>query len=229
MAQTAAQIVNLACQIAKVPGYTIQGGQMLNLALQRLCLHYDLKVNRLTTTINVQGASNGPFLLELDYLRTYDLFYQINGLPFFLNPVSTADYDAEFKDPSIANYPYEYASDLSPQENQQPAQLFIYPQSSGPITLTHRYMCSRPDITDPQISTVVPWFSDQDYLIKATAVGLFQITDDERKAQFEAEMMNQLRTHLIMEDDQSGLVKRVELDPRAFKTNRYLKPTKITD
>ena len=88
MPLTSAQIVNRSCNIAKAPGYLSQGGIYLNQVLEDLVLHRDLKVNRKTSTITVQANSNGPFNLEPDYLRTYDLFFSQNNLPYFLEPVS---------------------------------------------------------------------------------------------------------------------------------------------
>jgi hypothetical protein len=108
-------------------------------------------------------------------------------------------------------------------------QLFIYPQSSGTITLTHRYMVKQPDIVTPETSTVIPWFPDQDYLITATAARLMQITDDTRRPDFLKEAATMLGIQLIMEGDEQQVVKSVRLDPRRFHTNRTLKPTKITD
>ena len=57
MALTAAQIVTLACQIAKTQGMTAQAGQKLNAILQELCQTYDLSAARLTTTFNFTGSS----------------------------------------------------------------------------------------------------------------------------------------------------------------------------
>lgn len=229
----AQQIVQLARSIAKCPGFTQQSGQCLNLVLDDLCLHRDLKMNRETQPITVNTNSNGPFALEADYLRTYDLFFQQNNLPYFLHPISIEEYDQEFKDPSIANYPYEFATILYDAATAaaigSAGQLFIYPQSSGQITLTHRYMQSRPPIAAPETSSAIPWFPDQDYLIKATAVRLMEITDDTRHDAFAAQCEGMLRTHLIMEGDEQSVVKSVRLDPRRFHTNRTLKPTKITD
>ena len=229
----ASQIVNLACTIAKCPGFLQQGGQFLNMTLEDLWLHRDLKINRKTESIAVQANNFGPFTLPLNYLRTYDLFFQQNNLPYFLNPISTEEYDQEFKDPSIANYPYEFMTILTDETASQAAnsagQLFIYPQSSGTITLTHRYMVKQPDIVTPETSTVIPWFPDQDYLITATAARLMQITDDTRRPEFIADCDKMLRIQLIMEGDEQQVVKSVRLDPRRFHTNRTLKPTKITD
>jgi hypothetical protein len=229
------QIVTLALQIAKCPGFVSQGGQFLNMTLEDLWLHRDLKINRVTEFITVQANNFGPFTLPQNYQRTYDLFFEQNNLPYFLNPISTEEYDQEFKDPSIANYPYEFMTILYDETTalqQVPpsaGQLFIYPQSSGQIVLTHRYMVKQPDINAPETSAQIPWFPDQDYLITATAARLMQLTDDTRRPEFLKDMDRMLRTHLIMEGDEQQVVKSVRLDPRRFHTNRTLKPTKITD
>lgn len=226
---TAADICSLARQAAKCPGFSSQSGQMLNLVLDDLSIHRDLKINRVPTTIVVSSGLNGPFNLEPDYLRTYDLFFLQNGLPYFLQPASPELYDKQFKDPSIANYPYMWTSDLSLVATGGLGQLFIYPQSSGSITLTHRYMVERPPITNPATSLTIPWFPDQDYLVKATAVRLMEITDDARAESWHAELGNMLRIHLIMEGDEQAVVKAVQLDPWRFRNRLSLRPTKLTD
>lgn len=240
-ANTNQQICVLAAQIAKCPGFVLQSGQCFNFVLDDLVQHQDLKVNRKTSSIVVQANSNGPFLLEADYNRTYDLFYLNNNLPYFLNPISPRDYDAEFKDPSISNYPYEFMTDLSvgaqswsgtPQQSTllSAGQLFVYPQSSGQITLTHRYMQTQPIYVAPQSdSLTIPWFEDQDYLITATATRLMMITDDDRYERYVQRCNDMLKRHLIMEGDEQQVVHSVRLDPRKFRFNRVLKPTKLTD
>src|SRR5260370_2274288 len=137
----AQQIVSLACTIAKCPGLVSEGGQFLNMTLEDLWLHRDLKINRKTESIVVQANNFGPFTLPLNYLRTYDLFFQQNNLPYFLNPISTEEYDQEFKDPSIANYPYELMTIFTDETTSHPANpprhLFIYPPPSHQLTLPH--------------------------------------------------------------------------------------------
>ena len=232
MALTATQIVATACSVAKCPGFTAQGGLYLNLTLKDLWLHRDLKVNRKTQALTVQANSNGPFPLETDYQRTYDLSYLQNNLPYFLKPAAMEMYDAQFKDPSIGNYPYMYATDLSTAAIAASAaagQLYVYPQSTALLTLTHRYMQKQADITTPETSSVVPWFEDQDYLIKGTAYRLMEITDDERRDKFIQDCEQMLRIHLIMAaDDEQQIVKSVKLDPWSFRTNRSLRDTKVT-
>lgn len=121
---TAAQICLLASQEAKGgTGMVAIAGQYLNLVLQDLVLNRDLKVNRVTQSVTVATGTNGPFALESDYLRTYDMFYPLqgpNGMTQFLVPITMEQYDAEFKATQTANYPYEFATDLSTQA-QTPA------------------------------------------------------------------------------------------------------------
>lgn len=224
---TAQQIVADACTIAKAPGFIAIGGRQLNLVLNDLCLHRDLKMLRKQETINITVGSNGPFALQTDYLRTYDLYYTVNNFPYFLYPISQEQYDRIFKDPSIANYPYSYATVLTSQQTQAAGQLYIYPQSNTALALTHRYMVNMPDIATPGTSASTPWFPDQDYLIHATATRLMKITDDSRYREFVADGENMLRTHLIMEGDEQQVVKEIRLDPQRFHMNRTIRPTKI--
>lgn len=224
---TSAQIVQRACEIGKCPGFTQQGGQYLNLTLQDLVLHRDLKMLRKQETIAITVGSNGPFALPTDYLRTYDLFYTVNNFPYFLFPMSQEQYDQLFKDPSIANYPYAYTTDLTAQQTQSAGSLFIFPQSTTPLSLTHRYMVQMPDIATPESSSSVPWFPDQNYLITATAGRIMQTTDDARHGEFKAEADKMLSVHLIMEGDEQKVVKEIRLDPQRFSMNRTLRPTKL--
>lgn len=224
---TATQICSLARTIAKAPGFTVQSGQFLNLVLDDLVLHRDLKMNRVEQTISVTAGSNGPFALPANYLRTYDLFYKVNNFPYMLYPLSQEEYDGLFKDPSIANYPYAYTTDLTNQATQAACSLYIYPQSNSSLSMTHRYMINRSDISSPESSSTVPWFQDQDYLIHATAMRLMKITDDVRYERFRLDGEAMLRTHIIMEGDEQKVVKEMKLDPQRFHLNRAMRPTKI--
>ena len=227
MSITAAQIVADACAIAKCPGFTSQGGRALNLVLSDLVLHRNLKVNLVSTTINVVANSNGPFNLESDYLRTYELMYYIEDQPYFLQPSNRAQFDSEPNKSTTSNYPYEWATDLSPVANGGLGLLYIYPQSNQNLSMNHRYMVQRADITTPETSSSVPWFSDQDYLVHATAMRLMRITDDTRYDRFVADCERMLEVHLLTEGDEQQVVKEVKLDPRRFRTAGSLRPTKL--
>lgn len=226
MPLSAAQIVADACQIAKCPGFTAQGGRNLNLVLIDLCKR-NLKVNLAVQSINATVNSNGPFNLESDYLRTYDLFYLIDGEPYFLNPASLRQYDAETNKVQISDYPYEWATDLSAVATGGVGKLYIYPQSNTGLTLTHRYFKKQSEITTPETSQTVPWFEDQDYLVQAVAARLMRITDDARYDGYMARAEQMLALHLLTEGDEQQVVKEVQLDPRRFAVRNSLRPTKI--
>jgi len=243
----ASAICLLASRIAKGGTGMVQiAGQFLNLVLEDLKLNKDLKVNRVTQSVTVSAGIYGPFALEADYLRTYDLWYPLptsgggtsSSLTQFLVPITMEQFDAEFKSPSISNYPYEFATDTSTDAQvwsggspgvgtlTSAGQFFIYPQTSGSITLTHRYMRNQPDIVNPSGSAQTPWFPFTQYLIHATAAHMMGVTGDDREAQFLRECDEMLRPHLIMEGDEQQAVKNIRLDPRHWKFNRGLKPTK---
>lgn len=231
----AQQICQLAAQIAKGPGFLSQAGIFLNTILEELYLLRDLQINRVTQSISVTAGTYGPFNLESDYLRTYDLFYPMpsntsvpgnTGLTMFLNSVTMEQWDAEFKDPSDADYPYEFATDLSPQATGSVGLLYIFPQTSGAITLTHRYMIKRADITSPESSTSTPWFPNNSYLLKELASRLMEITGDDRRKEFHDAAEEMLKPYLIMQGDEQKTVHNIKLDPRHFRTSRALKETK---
>jgi hypothetical protein len=205
------------------------------MVLEDLVLNRNLKMNRVTQTIALPANTFGPVNLEADYLRTYDLFYPMptnaplpgqDGITMFLNPSTTKQYDAEFKDSSTANYPYEFSTDLSPQATGGLGLLYVYPQSSGALSLTHRYMIKRADIATPESSSSNPWFQNTDYLVKATSAKLMMVTGDDRHDSFVAQCEAMLRPYLIMEGDEQETVHNIALDPRHFRSNRALKLTK---
>jgi hypothetical protein len=226
---TAAQICNLARQIAKVPGFTVQSGQQLNLCLQNLAQVRDVRVNLVLEQINVGTGTNGPFTGATDYNRTYDMFFQQQGLTYFLDPVELSYYDAQFKNPQLANYPYMFSVDSSPLALQLPQQFYIYPMTNQALILQHRYFRQQADITTPETSTTVPWFPDSDYLVHETATRLMKIADDDRLVTFVQLGEEMLRKWLVLGDgDRNNIAAKVKLDPQSWKRTRSLRPTKVT-
>lgn len=221
-------------------------GQNLNLVLEELVLIRELKINRVTTTITAATGTYGPFALEADYLKTYDLFYLLpsaGGLPassqtLFLNPVTMEQFDAEFKSPTQTNYPYEFATDLSTDAQTwsgTPAGtgtltsaggLYIYPASNGSLTLTHRYMKKQPLYSLPNVNPLEPWFPYSDYLITATAAKMCRNTGDDRWTTMWEQSEQMLRPYLVQSGDEQQTVQNVRLDPRHYRFNRGVKPTK---
>lgn len=223
----AATIVRDALSIAKCPGFLAQGGRALNLVLSDLVLHRNLKVNLVSTTVAVTANNLGPYDLESDYLRTFEFFYILDGAARFLNQANRKQYDADSNPVTNATYPYEFATDLSPQAIGLPALMYLFPASGTNLSLTHRYFIKRADISSPESNTAIPWFEDQDYLVQATAMRMMRITDDSRYAMFVGMCDKLLETHLVIEGDENSVVKEVQLDPRRFSFKGRVRATKL--
>ena len=82
-------------------------------------------------------------------------------------------------------------------------------------------------ITTPETSAIIPWFSDQDYLIEATAMRMMRITDDSRYNAWVQMCDKMLESHLLTEGDEQQVVKEVQLDPRRFRIGGSNRPTKL--
>ncbi len=231
---TAAQICADACAIAKANGFKSQAGRYLQATLNDLALHRNLKQNLTSTPVVLAANSNGPFALPQNYLRPYDFYYSVNGEPYEITERTLEQYDAYFKDPSVANYPAIFATDLSglAAEPATPPLMYVYPQSNLGVTATLRYFVNQTELTPPlENSTVVPWFVDQQYLVNDVARQLMRITDDERFASWDGPdgvCERQLRKHLLMEGDEQRVVHSIKLDPVRFRMGKNIKPTKAT-
>src|SRR5262249_36868430 len=121
--KTAAQIVNLANQIAKTPGMAVLAGQKLNDILQELCMTYDFEVARATTTftLNVSntpgtGLGLGPYLLPANYLRTQQgkQFYTVAFQPYELSRIEQWEYDLLTQQPGFNDFPRNFYVDMAP-------------------------------------------------------------------------------------------------------------------
>lgn len=217
-------------------------GQYLNIVLEDLKLNRNLKVNRVTTILNVAPGGFGPFALPADYLRPYDLSYPLqgpNGTTQFLTPITMEQWDAEFKGSPTTTYPYEFATDLSTQAQvwsggspgvgtlTSAGNIFIFPASNGALAITFRYMKNQPDLVNPETNTNTPWFPFSQYLLKQSAALMMGTTGDDRQPGYLMAAEEMLRPHLIMEGDEQQTVREVRLDPRRFQSNRGLRPTKV--
>lgn len=233
MARTAQQIITLACQMARVPGFTSQAGDLLNVILSDLCQTYDLELARGQATItlsstatptasnpNIQGAS-GPYNLAADYLRAKprDVFWFNQGVPMYLKPIDLQELDAAIQQAGFQSYPHLFATDVS----VSPPQAYVWPPSSGAYTLFYRYFRQMPDIATPESSTTVPWFPNQQYLITRLAGELMRLSDDSRSADFLGDEPEHpegaqaiLRRYLQLKDDSTDRSKTVQQDARRF-------------
>jgi hypothetical protein len=216
------QIVALACQIAKTPGFTSQAGQFLNARLVKIALDQDLDIIRRTTTINVLTGTPS-YNLPANYLRAREVFYSIQGVKYTLTPRSLQDYDALYNAPGFQDWPYIYATDIA----QSPPLLYLYPTPSIALTLTVRYMDTNVEITTPETSSVIPWFQDQALLVDMVAEDLMKIADDARQPQFFQKNDEDFRRMLRMANDKEDRALTVKLDPARFRAARSVKPTKL--
>lgn len=227
MALTASQIVTLAVQAARCPGYVSQAGQLLNVILQELCQNYDFDVARTTYNFSLtQTSTTGPYPLPADFLRAKkdDFFYTLYGQPYFPVFYPQEEFDRFTVSPGLTDFPNAWTTDPS----ASPTNLYVWPPSSGGYQATLRYFRLMPDITTPETSSAVPWFPSTQYLRTRLAAELMQITDDERQVAFLANSEDILRRFLEMKDDPEGAVKRVTLDRRRFGVQQSaLQQTKL--
>ena len=226
MALTAAQIINLSCQIANVPGFTAQALQLLNAVLQELDQDYDFQVIRKSFNFNFSTTASGlgyapgsgPNPMPADFLRLHrtGAFYQIFQVPYKLIGVTQEEFDTFVQQPGLASYPYLAYVDVA----SVPMGLYVWPPASGNYPATVRYNPIMPDITD---TTQVPWFPNSAYLYTRVAGELFKLADDDRWPAFLSDQPgsggsgDMLRKYLTMKDDPATAPKSVTLDRRIFK------------
>lgn len=228
MALTAEQIVSLACQIAKVPGFVSQAGQLLNNILDDLCRNYDFDLAKTTYNFTFSTSINGgagPFPLPEDFLRAdiSDVFYTIQGVPYIMTPIDNNEYDSLVQTSGFNSYPTVYTTVME----EVPFTMKVWPPSSGAYPVTMRYRRLMPSITLPETSTDVPWFPQTSYLIARLAGELMQLANDNRWEAFLSDNEDQhpggagvlLRKYQKMQDDKANRTNTVQLDRRRFGTN----------
>lgn len=240
MALTASQIITLAGQISKVPGFTSQAGQLLNAIQAELCQEHDFDIAKGTYNFTLTPAvarvgnlnavlASGPFTLPADYLRAKigDVLYFPNGLtsfPFRLTPIDLEEFDSLVQQAGFQNFPSYWATDMS----QSPPIAYVWPPASGAYPAMVRYYRQMPDIATPETSSAVPWFPNQQFLITELSGRLMQLAGDDRWEAFLSgnEEMHPsgsrvlLRRYLQMKDDKSNRTQHVTLDKRRFGPQR---------
>jgi len=238
---TSAQIVALACQGANVPGWTAQGGQLLNEILSDLCYDYDLALARQTFNFNFNPslltpignlniqAGNGPYVLPSGYLRAEkgSVKWFLLGVPYDMVPIDIAEFDSMVEQAGNQSYPFLFATDLS----QEPPIAYVWPPASGAYPAMIRYFSLMPDIgsgspavngwnpgsSPPGSSSVEPWFPKVGYLRKMLTAKLRDLANDPEAEGKIASATEMLRGYLINKDDDSNRAKRITLDARRFR------------
>lgn len=225
MPYSSSQLISLACQITKQPGFLSQAGQFLNMILADYCQTIeDQDTIRQTTVINV-GAAGASYPLPANHLRTREVFYLVNGEPFYLNQIPLEDYDQLFVGPGVDNYPQSYAVNVS----DTPHSLLFWPPPAIPLAVTVRYQPQMTDIPNPESSTIIPWFANQRILLRDLCVDMLMLGDDtQRKEDLQRDVERMMRNYLIMDDDKEGYARTVKLDRRTFRPRDNYPPSKLS-
>lgn len=233
----AQQIVTQACQTAKVPAWTTQGGQLLNMILSELCQTYDLAVAQQTLNTTFFSGTNGYATntgsyyqwLPTNYLRPDkdDLFYIIQGVKYILIPCTLAQLNAKVETAGLNGYPEYFAVDTEPLSDGGAPIGYFWPPPAGSYALTMVYYSQMADIANPQSSATVPWFPNQSYLLRRLTGELMTISGDDRASRYLGGVDKDgfegatalLDRYLKMKDDVQ-VPKQVTLDRRLFQ-NRW--------
>jgi hypothetical protein len=222
MALTYAQIVSIACQVAKCPGYTSQAGALLNTILGDLNQTHDFDVCRAVQNFNFDtNLGSGPYPLAADYLRTRynEMWYTINGVKYVMIQVELFEFDAMVQQAGLQSYPTFYATDMSPTADGNPPVAYFWAPPSGAYPVTNRYQRQMPVEATPETSTNVPWFPNQQYLLRRLEAELMTIVDDSRQSDYMRQAEDQLRDYIKLKDDKEGHAQTVQLDRRQFSNN----------
>lgn len=225
------EIITLACQIAKVPGMTVQAGQMMNSILRQLSENYNFDIQKVTnfsittgTTFVNNGA--GPYNLPTGYLRNAinEQNYVFNGQPYILQQIPISTWRSYFQSAGIQNLPLQFATDFSTVQTLGFPQTYLWPPPNGAYVIQWPYYQQHVDVQSPESSTAIPWMPDRIYLYTKLAFELMKIANDDRLKEFYEVNKDILTKYLEMKDDVVGYSKQVKLDGRYFKGNYWSLP-----
>lgn len=224
MALQAQQIINLAVNIAKTPGYLAIAGQFLNDILAELPTVNDFEQSRGLLQINTAAPAGHSIVtgqpyysLAADHLHILKdgVFYLVTGVPYTLIETPLSKFDQLIETAGFSSLMVFYAVD----DSQSPAQIYFWPPADGAYQVNIRYAKKFADITTPETSSTVPWFPYQHYLITELAARLMEISNDDRADAMRAKAASLLKKWLIMQRDSESYALRVELDRNRFGTN----------
>lgn len=230
---TALEIITMALQQAKVPGYTSQGLVMLNAILVELTQDYDFDVIRKSAYFNFNtnavgngyAVASGPNPMPADFVRLHrnGSFYYISNVPYTLIGVKQEEFDMFVQQAGLQSYPYLAYVDVTAVAGQAPG-LYVWPPAAGAYPVTIRYNSMQPPITD---TAATPWFPGGMYLVTRLAAEMMRFSGDDRVVTWLQDAEQQLNKYLKMKDDPETAPKRVLLDRKFFGQNTAaLKNTK---
>ena len=242
---TSQQLITVACNTAKCPGYASPtgsslAGALLNAILEELASTYDFEINQGIYNFSFNssaGTGRGPYSMPANYLRAAndEIFYVIYNEPYKCLAVDQSTYDGFNIDPGLASYPSFFMTDPS----QVPTAMWFWPPPSGSYPVTVRYYGMPAPILNPETATVIPWFPNSTYLLQRLTGELMALTNDNRASDYLGDGTEQkpgrarqtLKKILEMKDDPENLVQTVKLDNKLFRqargTNSQLPNTKL--
>ena len=217
MSLTSQQLISLATQKAKVPGMTIQAGQMLNVILEELAQTYDLSIGLNTSTITLNaGTGTGPYTLPTNYLRmSSDILYITAGAQ--VTKITLQQLDQLTAVGAAAAAPTNWTTDVS----LTPPVLYVWPPANATIPLKIRYYGSFTDIVTPETSSAVPWFPCQGYLSSRLLGELYALNSKNEMAQLylgdtPVGAAGILRRYLFVQGDRQSDAQQILSDRRMY-------------
>lgn len=223
MAQTAAQLISLACAISKTPGMVIQAGQFLNIILEELVQINDLEYDRGLWQVNTAApsgftiTSNIPYYnLAPDHLRILEdeCFYLVSGVPYTLIQKQRSEFDQLITTTGFNAQMVFFCVD----DSNTPPTIEFWPPPNAAFTVFIRYAKLTADIVNPSVSTVVPPFPLQQYLIWELSARMMDIADDDRVDKQHEKARKLISKWLTMQRDLESTVLRVKLDRNKFSS-----------
>lgn len=225
MPYSSSELVSLACQITKQPGFLVQCGKFLNMILSDYCQTIEDQDTIRQTTIIQVGAAGASYSLPSNHLRTREVFYLVNGEPFYLNQIPLEDYDQLFVGPGVDNYPQSFTIKVE----DVPHSILFWPPPAIPLSVSVRYQPQLTDISSPESSSVIPWFPNQRILLRDLCVDMLMLGDDtQRKEDLQRDVTKMMNRYLIMDDDKEGYSRSVKLDRRQFRPRDNYPPSKLS-
>jgi|SRR6185437_1643040 len=230
---TFAQIITVANQIAKTPGFASQAALILVAILEELAQTYDFDAQEKFFTFNFNTAltppasspvqvGSGPYPMPADFLRAEfgDVFWTLLGVPYPMIALDPFEFDMTVQQAGLQAYPYWYTVILG-QDASENAGMYVYPPPSGnfPVYVRYRAGNAVPTSTSPT-STATLWFPSSTYLYTRLAGEMMKLADDARWQSFLGEgpegAQGILRRILPMIDNPETRAKKVKLDRRRF-------------
>lgn len=216
---TAQDILNRASEIGNNPEVAASGGQgldYLNFVLSSVYRKFNFDFARKSTTVTFQIGSTKE-ALPSDFLRVIDATYQVNDVTWTLDEIDLVTYDELPIVQFNSNIPFDITVDLLNQN------LIIYPTPTIVMPVQLRYFYLPPSLTDP---TQYPFFPFDYWLVRAVALWVSLLQDDDREDKWNAWLDSEMHNLLKNAESVPGQTATMVLSPEWFGHGRRIKGSK---